>query len=226
MRDGINEQWTEALASQGIRTGLLGWFDFKSSPVGVWTGWRSIKPMGTGDSILDGKTFDPFAEGIPVSVGDNTYSYTGSDALDINLAAPGELTPEMVYASLDPEEYQGRTAIIWRALMVTLPTATQPAEWAFRRVRAGVMDSLKITHTGDQFIFNLTIEAHASMMTNATGSSYLDQPKFDPSDTSQNYAVSIANNPQTPGRGSYTRDAIFGIKAVYDADGNRTGYIR
>ena len=79
-----------------------------------------------------------------------------------------------------------------------------------RGFRAGSMDSLEVVEDGDAQLFTLAIEGHASMITKASQSSYLDQPKFDPSDTSQAYAVSIANNPNGPGSGT---GAVGGVWA-------------
>lgn len=200
MRDGVTQDWLDALAAKGIRTALMGSFDFATGCVNVWTGWTAIQPIGSGDTMLDGIRFEPLQEGVPVAVGENTYSYSGSDEMTVTLAVASVPTDAMIAASLDPDEYRGRTAIIWRALMVTLPNATQPAEWAFRRVRAGAMDKVVMSNNGQERLFTLTIEAHQSMITKASGSNYLDQPRFDPTDTSQDYAVSIANSPKAPTR--------------------------
>lgn len=199
MRPGIDDQWKNALEAAGIRTGILVWFDFLSEPVAVWTGWTSITPLGSGDSLLDGKTFEPINEGVLVQIGDNSFNYSGSEELELSLALPTFPPEELVAASLDPEEYQGRTAIVWLALMITPPTHEAPAEWSFRRVRAGTLDNLRISNDGQMHQFTISIEAHASMISSASASSYLDQPTFDPTDESQRYAVTIANNPRTPG---------------------------
>lgn len=213
MRPGIDSEWTDALAARGIRTALLIWFDFKSEPVGVWTGATSIMPMGTGDSLLDGVTFEPIANGLPVDIGGNQFNYGGSEELEIKLAMPNLPPEDLMGSILDTDEYQGRTAVMWRALMTTLPSATTPAEWQFRRVRAGSLDNVKIHNDGTNHIFSISIEAHASMISSATGSTYLDQPRLDPTDASQNFAVSIANNPQTPGGGSSAPTGFAGMVA-------------
>lgn len=214
MREGIDGEWIAALEARGIRTAILAWFDFKSEPVAVWTGWAPITPMGSGDSLLDGITFEPINNGVLVEIGGNQFSYSGSEELELSLALPAFPPDELVAASLDPEEYQGRTAILWRALMVTLPTATTPAEWAFRRIRAGSLDNLRVSNDGDEHRFTISVEAHASMISSATGSTYLDQSRLDPTDTSQFYAVSIANNPQTPGGGGSPPAGFAGMAAA------------
>jgi hypothetical protein len=200
MRDGITAEWLDALEAQGIRTAIMGYLDFYSEPIRLWTGWTTIQPMGSGDIHLDNHIFEPIADGVPIQIGDNAFSYQGSDELSLALAVP-ETTPDaLVAASLDSSEYKGRRAILWRALMITPPNATNPAIWSFRRVRSGTMDKLSLSYDGQQRLFTLTIESHSASITNASASTYLDQPLFDINDTSQAYAVSIANDPRVPGR--------------------------
>ncbi|WP_152639774.1 hypothetical protein [Sphingobium bisphenolivorans] len=200
MRDGMTAEWLAALEAEGIRTAIIGFLDFKSDPVHLWTGWTAITPMGSGDIYLDNKTFEPIAEGVPIQIGENSFSYQGSDELSFALAVPQTTPDALIGASLDSSEYKGRKAILWRALMITPPDATTPAIWSFRRVRSGIMDKLSLTYDGQQRLFTLTIESHSASITNASASTYLDQPLFDPDDTSQAYAVSIANDPRVPGR--------------------------
>lgn len=200
MRDGITGPWLDALEAEGIRTAIMGFFDFKTEPARLWTGWTSIQPMGSGDIYLDNYVFDPIAEGIPIQISDNNFSYQGSEEISLALAVPQTAPDALVAASLDSTEYKGRRAILWRALMITPPNAVAPATWAFRRVRFGMMDKLSLSYDGQQRLFTLTIESHSASITNASASTYLDQPLFDPLDTSQAYAVSIANNPRVPGR--------------------------
>lgn len=200
MRDGINAEWLAALEAQGIRTAIMGFLDFKSEPIRLWTGWTAIQPMGSGDTQLDNFIFEPIANGLPIQIGENTFSYQGSDELSMALAVPETAPDALVAASLDSTEYKGRRAILWRALMITPPDTVSPAIWSFRRVRSGTMDKLSLTHDGQQRLFTLTIESHSASITNASASTYLDQPLFDANDTSQAYAVSIANDPRVPGR--------------------------
>jgi len=200
MRDGITGPWLDALEAEGIRTAIMGFLDFKTEPARLWTGWTALQPMGSGDIYLDNYVFDPIAEGIPIQIGENAFTYQGSEQLSLALAVPQTAPDSLVAASLDSTEYKGRKAILWRALMISAPNATTPAVWAFRRIRSGIMDKLSVSYDGQQRLFTLTIESHSASITNASASTYLDQPLFDPLDTSQAYAVSIANDPRVPGR--------------------------
>ena len=204
MRLGVGDTtaWTDLLAQQGITTGVLVLFRFLSGDVACWTGSFPFVATGSGDFLLDGRQFEPIANGIPVSIGENAFSYSGSEAMTLSMSIPETRTAAMVNASLDPSEYQARMCVVWRVIMQTPAGATAPATWVMRRVRAGSMDELTIANDGSQHTFTLTIEAHASRITNATASSYLDQTRFDVNDTSQAYAVSIANNRGMPSGGS------------------------
>lgn len=200
MSRGLSSAWTDALQSQlGITTGYLVSFDFLSGPVHVCTLPMAITPAGSGDTLLDGVTFQPISNGVAVAVGDNSFSYLGSEALSLTLAIPDTPTDTMVAAAISADEYQTRTAVVWRAIIVTPAGATSAAEWNFRRVRAGSMDELVIKNDGQQHTLALTIEGHAGMISNASGSTYLDQKtKFDEVDTSQDYAASLANSRGAP----------------------------
>lgn len=217
---GDNSAWTTALASStGITTGLLARFEFASGTVFCWTGPFTLQPGGSGDSLLDGNTFEPIAEGILIDAGSNQYNYTGSEALTLAMAIPSSPTTAMANSSHDPTEWQGRTCVIWRCVMTTLPTATTPAAFSYKRVRSGAMDLLDIAHDGKTHSFTLTVEAHASMISSATNSTYLDQKtRFDSSDTSQDFAINIANNPDAP-----TRGASGTVSGPYDTGGGGGG---
>ena len=197
------QAWLDCLSSRGIKSCFLARFDFESSTQFIWTGGFPITPTGTGDSLLDGNTFQNFSEGVPFSVSSNTYSEAGSDAFTFTLGLPADLPAEMVAASMNANEYRGRAATIWRAVLQTQATAKLPAQWLVRRIRVGSMDQLEFTNDGTQSTVKLTVQSHSSMISNATNSTYADQKKYDPADTSQDYLSStttgqpIANNAST-----------------------------
>ena len=199
MREGTTQQVIDILAAQGITTALCARLDFKSETLCVWTGVDAIDPTGSGDSLLDGCHFDPLAGGIVLNVGDDAYSYTGSDPLDITLAIPS--APEIVIAAAQtfPDEYLARPVTIWRALLIRPSDPLAQPLWLFRRVRSGAMDRLEVSNDGLTHTFKLTIESHASLISSSSQATYLDQKdRYDSTDTSQDYAVSIANGGDVP----------------------------
>lgn len=198
MRFGTDNSILAALEAAGITTAILGSLEFKSETINVWTGAHPLTIQGSTDSTLDGKTFDPFVHGVVLNIGDNSFSMSGSDALEISLAIPSAPSQAISAASVYPDEYQGRNATLWRAIMIAPPGVGAPPTWAFRRIRSGAMDTVQITNDGTAHIFKLSIEGHASMISNATNSTYMDQQRFDPSDTSQDFVAQCANGDPAP----------------------------
>lgn len=200
MTKGLGSDWQDALAAAGIRTGFLARLEFLTETIFITTLDTALSVSGTGDDMLDGNTFQPLVEGLMVQVGDSSYSYEGSGAMTLSLAIPASPTAPIVNAAIYPDEYMGRAAYLWRVVMFTPPGLGTPAEWGFRRIRAGAMDQVQVRADGQQHIFTLTLEAHAATISAAGGSTYLDQRRFDPDDRSQDFAVNIANGSPAPAR--------------------------
>jgi hypothetical protein len=201
MRDGITQAVLDALAADGITTALAARLDFKSESLFVWTGVGAIIPSGSGDSQLDGNRFEPLDNGVVLNIGDNSFSYSGSEALEITLAVPSSQTTAIAAAQVFPDEYQARPFTLWRALLKQPDDPLAQPLWFFRRLRAGAMDKVEISNDGNSHTFKLTVESHASLISAATQQTYLDQERYDPADTSQRYAASIANGSPAPTKG-------------------------
>lgn len=201
MRNGVTQEVQDTLAAVGITTGLAARLDFQSETLFVWTGAARIMPSGSGETLLDGNTFEPLAQGVIVDVGENTYTMTGSDEFQISLAIPADASSAITASQIYPAEYQSRPATIWRVFLYPQTDPLAPPLWLFRRIRAGSMDKVEIQNDGQTNKFLLTIESHQSTISNATNQTYLDQPRYDPNDTSQDYAVSIANGDPAPTKG-------------------------
>ncbi|SEM40463.1 hypothetical protein SAMN05192583_0069 [Sphingomonas gellani] len=217
MRSGTNAELVALLEAAGITTALMASLEFKSETINIWTGSHRLEVQGSTDSVLNGKEFDPLVHGVVLNIGDNSFSMSGSDALEISLAIPSAPSTAISAASVYPDEYQGRNATLWRALMIAPSVPGTPATWAFRRVRVGAMDTIKITNDGLSHQFTLAIEGHASLISNATGSNYLDQRRFDANDASQDYTTSCANGDPAPTKQNLTGWAV--VQARLDAGG-------
>ena len=186
-----------AIGAPLITTALMARLEFKSETIFCWTGLGSIVPTGSGDSSLDGNTFDALAAGV-VEFGQNSFSKNGSDELTVTLAVPSTPNAAIAAASVYRSEYQARPAVLWRALKLPQTDPLTAPIWMFRRIRSGKMDKVEITNDGQSHNFILTIESHQANLSNASNQTYLNQKRFDPTDTSQDYAVSIANGQPAP----------------------------
>jgi hypothetical protein len=199
MAKGLSQDWVDALAKSGVKSYLMARLDFANESVFVWTGPYPIRPSGTGDAQLDNQTFLPLIPDVVVDVSANTYSLTdGADAMTLTLGISSTSHPELAAAEAFPDEYQSRPAIIWRCMVIELPTLNGPAQYAYRRIRTGSMDQVIVQDDGESSKFVLTIEGFATFVTNSSQSNYLSQQKFDPTDRSQEFAIQIANGEPTP----------------------------
>ena len=201
MRPGTNQQLLEILAAAGITTALMARLEFKSQTEFVWTGSHPLTVMGSGDSLLDGNLFACLSPGLPLSIGDNSFSYSGSDSLSITLAIPSN-QETLALAAVYPDEYRGRPATLWRALLIQPSDPLAAPAWVFRRVRSGTMSTVEIQNDGRSHTFTLTLEGHAGLISASSQATYLDQKRFDPTDTSQDYAAGSANDSKSPMKGA------------------------
>jgi len=197
-----------AVGAPTITTAIAARLAFKSSTVFAWTGGGSIQaPMNTGDSLLDGQTFDALAPEM-IEIGENTFSMSGSGELTVTLNVPAAPDVAIAAAQVYANEYQSRSAVLWRAVKIDTGNPLAKPVWLFRRIRSGVMDRLEIQADGMSHRFILTIESHSGRISNATNQTYLNQRFYDPNDASQDYSTSIANGDPAPTRantsGSYS----------------------
>ena len=199
MRDNMTPDILGAIGAPTITTALLARLEFKSETVFVWTGVDNIIPTGSGDTALDGNTFDALAAGV-VEFGQNSFSKNGSDELEVTLAVPSTPHTAIAAATVYPSEYQARPVVLWRGIKLPQANPLAPPVWMFRRIRSGKIDHVEITNDGQSHNFKLTIESHQANITNASNQSYLNQKRFDRTDTSQDYAVSIANGQPAPAK--------------------------
>lgn len=202
MRDGIDATVQGIISAPAITTAWCARLDFRSETVCLWTGMGSIAPTSSGDYLLDGQTFDSITDGVVTDLGENSFSLSGSEELVVTMAIPASPSTAISASSVYPNEYQSRPVTIWRALLWPQANPLAPPIWLFRRIRSGSMDKIEITNDGTSHNFALTIESHQSRISNASNSSYLDQKRFDPTDTSQDYAASIANGDPAPAKGT------------------------
>lgn len=196
----LSTDWTDTLAREhGITTAVLMRADFLSGPCFIWTGQYSFTPTGYSDALLVGNQFDPLATGVPLEISENSFSFTGSDTLQISLGVSDPLPVVLSEAALHATEYKSRRFVMWRAVQFASPELGTPAVWLIERTRLGSMDELEIRRGGGSATFVLTVESHASRISAASQSLWLDQKKIDPNDTSQDFVSSITNgHPTSP----------------------------
>lgn len=187
-----------AVTAPTITTAIAARLAFKSGTINLWTGIGSIiAPANSGDSLLDGRQFDAIAHEL-IDIGENTYSMSGSGEFTLTLNVPAAPDITIAAASVYPSEYQGRSAVLWRAIKIDSGDPLAQPVWLFRRIRSATMDKVEIQADGSYHKFVLTLESHSGKITNATNQTYLNQRRYDPNDRSQDFAPSIANGDPAP----------------------------
>ena len=100
MRDGITSTEIDLVSRPTLTTAYAARLEFQSETIFMWTGAHPIEITGSGDTLLDGNRFEPLVAGIMVDVGENTYSYSGSDEFTISLAIPASPSTAISAASV------------------------------------------------------------------------------------------------------------------------------
>lgn len=202
MRDNMTSEIVGAVTAPRITTALAARLDFKSESIFVWTGAMPIQPLNSGDGLLDGNTFEPLVHGVVVDIGENTMTMNGSNELTVVLNVPAAPDFSIAASQVYPNEFQSRSAVLWRALLIEPADPLGQPMWLFRRIRSGSMDKVEIQADGLSHKFILTIESHAGRISSASNQTYLNQKQYDPSDTSQDYAAAVANGDPAPTKSS------------------------
>ncbi|WP_294196533.1 hypothetical protein [uncultured Sphingomonas sp.] len=200
MRPDLSPAAISAIGAPTITTFIAASLAFKSEVCNIWTGICPLTPKGYADSLLEGKTFDPLVAGLVIDISANTFTLQGSNELTITLNIPTDANVAVAAANVYPNEYQGREAVLWRVIKLEQPNVLDEPVWHFSRIRSGSMDKVEIQADGQSNKFILTIESHQSRVSNASNQTYLNQRSYDPNDTSQDYAVSIANGDPAPSK--------------------------
>lgn len=213
-----------AISQPSITTYIAARLNFKNETMFLWTGVGSITaPANTGDALLDGKTFDSISHEL-IEIGENTFSTTGSGELTVSLNVPADADLTITAAQTIPAEYQGRSAVLWRVVKLVQSDPLAAPTWYFRRIRSGTMDKVEVQADGMSHKFTLTIESHSGKISNATNQTWLNQRQYDPNDSSQDFAPSIANGDPAPTRANTTGVGSSGAGYAGDYGGGYGGY--
>ena len=157
----------DGLSQQKVQPALLAWFEFDSSPIGMWTGigeitWNSMTFLGGGDFIGVSpieETQDIIAKGLVLSL-------NGIDSSNIALA----LT----------EDIKNRPVRLYFGLFVDFQLVDDPY-----RIFSGLMDTVEFTDDGATGTIRLSVENILYIGQRAKVSRYTDedQRKKYPDDT-------------------------------------------
>lgn len=183
----------DATASAELSAAILqphwvGWLDFSGDPVRVTTAPYSVTFSGTGDSDLDGYTFDAVEPAL-VSISDIHHQDKGSDTVTASLSGLVGPNSDLLSIIGDRSLWRGREAALWLMLYDT-SFARVGNVW---RYYTGRMVSAPISGSPESQTIDVQIESYLASLSAASNRTYLDQADFDSGDLSAEAAIAIAN---------------------------------
>ncbi len=176
------------LASDYFRLALIAFLDFSGDPVRATTAGVSLSFTSTGDTDLDGHTFDAVDPSM-VSVGAVKNADGGSDTLSFELS--GIVGPDTDLLNLigNPSLWQGRSARLWAAIYDETGTQ-QGAIWP---IYTGRMSAVQIVGAPDSQTVKVDVESYLASLKQASGRTYLNQSTYDAADNTAALKVGVAN---------------------------------
>ncbi len=201
MSRGLNPLLETELQKPMIRPVWIIRLDIQDDPVQVWTGAGELSPVGTGDTALDGFTFDGI--GNIGEIGAIADSETGSQVLKLGL--PGvEIDKDLLNQVVNQTKvWQFKNAWVWFGL---LDENTNLVYNPFR-VKTGRIDTMKASHTGKTGRMDVEIESHQAYISRTLDTKYAEQNEIDEDDISQSFIHDLAN--KQPGIGVANNDSSY-----------------
>lgn len=177
-----------ALALPLLHPCFVGYLDFSGDPLRVTTAPYPVTFSGTGDTDLDGNTFDAMDPQI-ISVSEVQHKEDGSETVTASLSGLATVDTALLNIIGDTTLWRGRAASLWLMLYDT-SYARVGNVWRFYTGRM-----MAAAHRGDSAsqTIEITIESYLASLSQASNRTYLDQAYFDSGDLSAAASIAIAN---------------------------------
>jgi len=180
---------SQALQENVVRPVLIGRLDFLGDPVYSWTGPGLFVPSGSGDSALDGNSYDPAEAFIDISAITENQGIGGP----VTITAKAHLRDEPLLRQLvrDRRAWRGRPAYLWLGLLNSDENAVLNYP---TRIKTGVMTNMLITRDAETASVQITVDTDLG---NARSAEFrwLDHARYRPSDSWSAYLLKLANKP-------------------------------
>lgn len=189
MSRDLTTETAQALQEPSVRPVLIGRLDILSDPVYAWTGPGLFVPTGSGDTALDGNSYDPAEAFLDLSVINEDQDIGGP----VTITATAHLSDEPLLRQLvrDRREWRARPAYLWLGLLDENEQAVIPYP---TRIKTGVMTNMAINRDTKNASVDVTID---SDLGNARSAAFrwLDHSRFHPNDNWSSYILRLANRP-------------------------------
>lgn len=188
-----------ALGDDIVYIQWFAWLDIEDDPLRSVTGVQSIQfdPGETGDPDLDGHLFEALPSNL-VDVSEVTHSETGSQTVTATLSGLPIENADLLAIVDDKSRWRKREARLWFRTLepATYGAGGQPTSFTPNPIHSyysGFLVNMNVqTGDGAQTI-SAKIENYQTMLTQASGLTYLHQGEFDPDDLSASQTLAAAN---------------------------------
>ena len=185
-----------ALSGSLLHPCFVGYLDFSGDPFRVTTAPYSVTFSSTGDTDLDGNTFDAMDPQM-ISVSEIQHKDDGSETVTAALSGLATVDTALLNIIGDTSLWRGRTASLWLMLYNT-SYARVGNVWRFY---TGRMMSAAIKGDVAGQTIEIQIESYLASLSQASNRTYLDQSYFDSGDLSAAASIAIANGTHNTGAG-------------------------
>lgn len=183
------------LASPAFAVAWFIFLDVSGDPVRITTLGKNFTFSSTGDSDLDGNTFNAF-DGRAIDIGSVAQSESGSDTKTITLSGIVSLDSTLLNEIGNRALWQGRECRTWFAIYDPDGVNQQGAIVADY---TGYMTAVDINDSPEAQTIMLSVENWRSAFNQASNRSYFNQKDYDSADTSAAATVAAANGAKNHG---------------------------
>ena len=178
-----------ALNQQVIRPVLIAFMDIVSDPITMWTGPGAFAPTGSGDSVLDGKTFLS-AESV-ADVSDIQEDQGIGGPVTILLKANNLNQDALRQFVRDRRAWRGRPAYLWMGLFDSTAVGVIASPI---RIKTGIMARVSIVRSTESVFIELVID---SDLQNARSAKFelIDHQRIYSNDRFSSFILELANKP-------------------------------
>lgn len=164
------------------------YLDFDGDPLRACTGLYDKTFSGTGDSDLDGLTYEAYNPEI-VSISQVQHDEGGSNTVTASMS--GLIVNNAAFLAIigDKTKWQGRIARLW--WYVVDENETQIGE--VQAYYTGYMSDVTINGDAESQAVTISIEHYLTVLTMTPNKTYMIQKEYDPDDESAAASTSAAN---------------------------------
>lgn len=178
-----------ALDAQAIRPAFFAFLDLVGDPIRVTTAGYDWAFTGTGDSDLDGFTYEGINADF-VDISEIKVAEGGTETVTARISALPVIDAATFAIIADRANWQGRVARLWRIIR----NEANVQQGAIQHYWTGYMTVLAIRATPDEGqTIEMSIEGYVSAHSAPSNRTYLDQELYDSGDLSAKAAIAIAN---------------------------------